>query len=161
MALAGKRLNISDPAAPASAQAVPPLVGRPLVALLPFVPCGRDTALRSLGNEIADRLRERLAADRALGAILISSEILAGAPVHALELICRELRVGHLISGKCHATGGEPSLYVELTDARDWHVRWAEFYRFGAESMLADDGQAIGLMVGQLRDALGERRPAR
>jgi hypothetical protein len=27
--------------------------------------------------------------------------------------------------------------------------------------MLADDGQAIGLMVGQLRDALGERRPAR
>jgi hypothetical protein len=110
-----------------------------------------------LGNDIADRLRDRLAADPALGAILISSEFLSNAPPHAVELICRELRVGHLISGKCHATGSEPSLYVELTDTRDWHVRWAEFYRFGAGAMLAEDGQAVAALVRQLRDALAER----
>ena len=151
-------LNTSGLAERAPTQEVLPRVGRPLVALLPFVPCGSDPALCTLGNDIADRLRERLAADPALGAILISSESLATAPAHALELICRELRVGHLISGKCHATGSAPSLYVELTDTRDWHVRWAEFYRFGAQSMFADDGQAIGLLVRQLRDALGQRR---
>ena len=78
-----------------------------------------------------------------MGAILISSDFLSNAPPHALELICRELRVGYLISGKCHATGSEPSLYVELTDTHDWHVRWSEFYRFGARSMLAEDGEAI------------------
>ena len=72
-------------------------------------------------------------------------------------LFCRELRVGYLISGKCHATGDEPSLYVELTDTRDWHVRWAEFYRFGAGSMLAEDGQAVAALVRQLRAALAER----
>jgi TolB-like protein len=153
-----RALTPSDLAEPASTKEVSPLVGRPLVALLPFVPCGSDPALRTLGNDIADRLRERLAADPALGAILISSESLATAPAHALELICRELRVGHLISGKCHATGSAPSLYVELTDTRDWHVRWAEFYRFGAQSMFAHDGQAIGILVRQLGDALGERR---
>jgi TolB-like protein len=151
-------LNTHALAEPASTQDVLPLVGRPLVALLPFVPCGSDPALRTLGNDIAEHLRERLAADPALGAILINSDSLATAPAHALELICRELRVGHLISGKCHATGSAPSLYVELTDTRDWHVRWAEFYRFGARSMFADDGQAISLLVRQLRDALGERR---
>ena len=133
-------------------------MGRPLVALLPFVPCGRDPALRRLGNKVAGRLRERLAADPALGAILISSELLAAAPVHAMELMCRELRVGHLISGKCHATGSEPSLYVELTDTHDWHVRWAEFYRLGARSMLAEDGEALSGLVRALREALVEYR---
>jgi TolB-like protein len=127
------------------------------VALLPFVPCGGDPGLRALGNDIAERLRDRLAADPAIGAILVSSEFLSKAPPHAVELICRELRVGHLISGKCHATGSEPSLYVELTDTRDWHVRWAEFYGFGAGSMLADDGEAVGALVRQLRDALVDR----
>lgn len=149
--------NPFDRADPDSPPRVTPLVGRPLVALLPFIPCGRDPALRRLGNDIADRLRLRLAADPAMGAILISSEFLSNAPPHAVELICRELRVGHLISGKCHATGDAPSLYVELTDTRDWHVRWAEFYRFGAESMLAEDGQAVSALVRQLRAALAER----
>jgi len=134
---------------------VRPLFGRPLV---PFIPCGRGEALRLLGNDIADRLRERLAADPAMGAILISSDFLSNAPPHAVELICRDLRVGHLISGKCHATGSEPSLYVELTDTHDWHVRWAEFYRFGARSMLAEDGEAISGMVRHLRTALAQQQ---
>ena len=132
--------------------------GRPLIAVLPFTPCGEDSRLRLLGSEIADRLRERLATDPATQAILISSDFLAQAPPHALELICRELRVGHLISGHCHATGDEPSLYVELADTRDWHIRWAEFYRFGARAMVADDGAAMDRLVAGLRNALAELR---
>jgi TolB-like protein len=152
-------LNTSPVPTPSDPQqAIPALIGRPLVALLPFVPCGFDPSLRVLGNRIADRLREQLAADPMMGAILISSDFLAAAPPHAVELICRELRVGHLISGKCHGTGSEPSLYVELTDTRDWHVRWSEFYRFNAGAFLADDGHAIASMVRQLRDAFAERR---
>jgi TolB-like protein len=135
-----------------------PLPGRPLVAVLPFTPCGKDPALRVLGNEIGDRLRERLAKDPATQAILISSDFLSQAPPHAIELICRELRVGHLISGKCHPTGDEPSLYVELTDARDWHVRWANFYRHGARAMLAEPGDAMNELVAELRGALAEQR---
>ncbi len=134
------------------------LPGRPLVAVLPFTPCGDDPRLALLGTEIADRLRERLASDPATRAILISSDFLAKAPPHALELICRELRVGHLISGKCHATGPEPSLYVELTDTREWHIRWADFQRFGARRMLAEDGEAMDRLVAQLRTTLAEHR---
>lgn len=149
--------TFQQPAPPSPLDSMP-LLGRPLVALLPFIPSGPDPALRLLGSDIADRLREQLAADPAVGAILISSEFLSRAPAHALELICRELRVGHLISGKCHATGEQPSLYVELTDTRDWHVRWAEFYRFGARSMLAEDGVVIASLVRQLRNALAAQR---
>ena len=76
-------------------------------------------------------------------AILISSDFLAKAPPHALELICRELRIGHLISGKCHGTGSEPSLYVELTETREWHIRWADFYGGGAHALLAEEGEAM------------------
>jgi TolB-like protein len=93
-----------------------------------------------------------------LQAILISSDFLAKAPPHALELICRELRVGHLISGKCHGTGGQPSVYVELTDTRDWHIRWADFYAGGAHALLAEDGKAMDALVKELRTELQHMR---
>ena len=131
-----------------------PLPVRPLVAVLPFIPHGGDGRLRLMGTELADRLRERLASDPAVQAILISSDFLAKAPPHALDLICRELRVGHLISGKCHATGDEPSVYVELTETRDWHIRWAEFYTGAARDLLAADGRALDAVAKELRNEL-------
>ena len=131
-----------------------PSPARPLVAILPFRGIGADDKLRLLGNEIADRLRERLARDPAVQAILISSDFLAKAPPHALELICRELSVGLLISGKCHGTGNQPSVYVELTDTRDWHIRWADFYAGGASALLDDDGEAMSQLVAELRGEL-------
>jgi adenylate cyclase len=137
----------------------PPLSRRPLIAVLPFAPNGDDPSLRLLGSELADRLRERLAGDPAMQAILISSDFLTKAPPHALELICRELRVGHLISGKCHGTGDQPSLYVELTDTREWHIRWADFYPGAARSLLAQDGDAMTALVAELRGALIEHQP--
>ena len=143
----------SDTALQPLPEALPPPT-RPLVAVLPFAPNGDDPALRLLGNELADRLRERLAADPQVQAILISSEFLAKAPAHAIDLVCRELRVGHLVSGKCHGTGGEPSLYIELSDTRDWHIRWADFHRGGARALLAEDGAALGALVASLRTAL-------
>ena len=133
-----------------------PLPVRPLVAVLPFAARGADGdgRLRLMGIELADRLRECLARDPAVQAILIDSDFLAKAPPHALDLICRELRVGHIITGKCHATAGEPSVYVELTATRDWHVRWAEFYSGGAPELLATDGVALGTMANELRREL-------
>ncbi len=154
----GTRVNSLQGPALDSPLAAAGFPGRPLVAVLPFTPCGADPQLALLGTEIADRLRERLAADPATQAILISSDFLAKAPPHALELICRELRVGCLVSGKCHATGTEPSLYVELTTTRDWHIRWAEFYRFGARRMLAEDGEGMNRLVADLRTTLAEHR---
>jgi TolB-like protein len=154
----GTRVNSLHGPALASPLAPAGIPGRPLVAVLPFTPCGNDPQLALLGTEIADRVRERLAADPATQAILISSDFLAKAPPHALELICRELRVGYLVSGKCHATGAEPSLYVELTTTRNWHIRWAEFHRFGARRLLADEGEAMGRLVANLRTSLAEHR---
>lgn len=133
---------------------------RPLVAVLPFKTLGGDASLQGLGDEIADLLRERLESDPVLHAILISSDFLSKAPPHAVELICRELRVGYLISGKCHGHGGEPSLYVEVTDTRDWHIRWANFYRERARAVLADEGNAMSELVASLRRLLIEQ-PAR
>lgn len=128
-----------------------------MVAVLPFTTSGSGPGLQQLGVEVTERLRESLAADPAMQAILVSSDFLAKAPPHALELICRELRVGHLITGKCHATGDEPSVYVELTDTRDWHVRWAEFYRGAARTLAAGDGPSLTALVGELRMALREQ----
>jgi TolB-like protein len=130
------------------------LPGRPLVAVLPFKPIGADPSLRLLGVELADTLRERLERDPKLQAILISSDFLAKAPPHAVELICRELRVGYLISGKCHANGAQPSLYVEVTETRDWHIRWAQFYRGQARELLAPGAEAMNELVESLRQLL-------
>jgi adenylate cyclase len=127
-----------------------PSPARPLVAVLPFTAHGPDPSLRLMCAELADRLREHLAQDPALQAILISSEFLAKAPPHALELICRELGVGHLISGRCHGTGKEPSVYVELTDTREWCIRWADFYGGGARALLAQDSDAMAALVQEL-----------
>lgn len=128
---------------------------RPLVAVLPFTPGEEEPALRLLGNDIADLLRERLAQDPALQAILISSDFLSKAPPHALELICRELRIGFLVAGHCHP-GDPASLYIELTDTRDWHVRWARFFRGTAHTLLAQDGAEMGKVVAHLRRELVE-----
>jgi TolB-like protein len=126
---------------------------RPLVALLPFTH-GADPELRLLGGEIADLLRERLARDPALQSILISSDFLAKAPPHALDLVCRELRVGYVISGKCHGDADEPSLYVELADTHDWNVQWAHFFGGTARSLLSPDSTAMREVAAALRREL-------
>ena len=153
----GPALNLPT-ATPAPSVPVAPPPRRPLVAVLPFTPGGEDPALRLLGNDIADLLRERLAQDADLQAVLISSEFLAQAPPHAVELVCRELGIGFLVSGQCHGTGQRPSLYVELTDTRDWHIRWARFFRGTAHALLAESGAEMGLLVANLRRELVEQR---
>lgn len=134
--------------------------GRPLVAVMPFVATVDDPQLRLLGTEIADTLRERLASEPQLQAILISSEFLAKAPPHALELVCRELRVGYLVSGKCHPAGGQPSLYIEVADTREWHVQWAQFVCNAARSLVIPGSKEMDDLVFELRDML-VRHPAR
>jgi len=129
-------------------------VRRPLVAVLPFAPAGGDPALRALGSEVANLLRERLAAVPALNAILISSEFLDRAPEHALELICRQLHIGHLITGKCYRQPDGESLYVELTDTREWNVQWAQFCRGDARTLLAPDSPALATLQTALQGAL-------
>jgi TolB-like protein len=148
--------HASPPPQPAALAFPTPL--RPLVAVLPFTPATEDPSLRLLGGEIADTLRERLQRDPALQAILISSDFLSQAPPHAVELICRELRVGFLVSGKCHPNGRHPSLYLELTETYDWHIRWAEFYSGAARTLLAPDAEPMTDLVTVLRRMLVERR---
>lgn len=146
-----------DPALPAPA-ALLDCGRRPLVAVLPFGPDGYHPALRLVGGEIADALRERLAQDPALQPILTRSDLLAKAPPHAVELVCRELGVGHILFGRCHGTRAQVSLYVELTDTRAWHVRWARFFRGNARRLLAGDSEEMARMVQGLRGAL--RKPS-
>jgi TolB-like protein len=150
---------LSPPSATALSAIAPPapLRRRPLVAVLPFTPGAEDASLRLLGNDIADLLRERLALDAALQAILISSDFLAKAPPHAVDLICRELRIGYLVSGQCHGSGERASLYVELTDTRDWHIRWARFFRGTAHKLLGETGAEMGQLVANLRRELVEQ----
>lgn len=127
---------------------------RPLVAVLPFAADAADPALRLLGADIADLLRERLAQDPQVQAILISSEFLAQAPPHALELVCRELEVGALVAGRCHGPASAPSLYVELADTRAWHVRWARVFHGNARALLAPGSPEMDAVVAGLRTVL-------
>lgn len=132
---------------------------RPLVAVLPFG-CGQDDAsVRMLATEAADLLRDLLAATPDVGSILISSDFLSRAPDHALELICRQLRVGYLISGTCYCFGGHTSLYIELADTRSWHVVWAEFLKGNARDLLDPSGDTMAGVLEGLRQAL-RRHPS-
>lgn len=136
--------------------AVPGL--RPLVAVLSFTPVDDDEGLRLLGGEISDALRECLARDPALRTILIDSDFLAKAPPHALELACRALRVGHVLSGQCHGRGAQASVYVEVAETRAWNVRWARLYKGNARSLLVQDGETLTQLVTELRPVLMPRR---
>lgn len=127
---------------------------RPLVAVLPFQAVGDDEALRLLGSDLADAVREGLGRAPAVRAILISSEFLQRAPEHAIELICRHLGVGHLVSGRCHRTPVGPSLYIELSDTREWHVRCARFFRGNAQELLAADSEAMISLQALLQQTL-------
>lgn len=127
---------------------------RPLVAVLPFACQQDDAALRILGTDAADLLRETLALTPELGAILISSDFLARAPAHALELICRQLRVGFLVSGKCYRSGPYFSVYIELADTRDWHVLWADFIKGHGRDLLVPGSTALDGVVAGVRRAL-------
>ena len=130
-------------------------IRRPLVAVLPFAPAGEDEALRLLGSGLAQQLRAGLALAPAISAILISSEFIERAPEHALELICRQLRIGHLVTGKCSrdARGG-CSLYVELTDTRDWNVHWAQVFRGTADAMMLPESTELARMQASVQAAL-------
>ena len=131
---------------------------RPLVAVLPFSAPAEHPELRALSAELADALRERLAEDPALQAILISSDFLAKAPPHALELACRQLGVGYVISGNCHP-GPHPTLYVELADTRDWTIHWAHAFRGDARTLLPEDSADMASLVEVLRHELATRPP--
>lgn len=149
-------MDIQHEKSQSAAIEVPPPLRRPLVAVLPFTPSGEDPLLRMLGADIADLLRERLTQDPALQAILISSDFLAKAPPHAVELICRELGIRYLVSGHCHGQGESASLYVELTHTRDWHIRWAHFFGGNAQALLAPQSADMTRLVAALRHELVE-----
>jgi TolB-like protein len=132
--------------------------GLPLVAVMPFSAHGADPGLVPMGLAITNTLKEGLLRSPRMESILVESETLANAPPHAVELVCRELRVGHLIAGKCHGTGTEPSLYIEVADTRGWHIQWAHFYRGGARAMLEPDSQPMATLVDILQRALAPER---
>jgi TolB-like protein len=128
---------------------------RPLVAVLPFAPAGEDAALRLLGSGLAQQLRLGLAQAPAISAILINSEFLERAPEYALELICRQLHIGHLVSGRCSRDArGNCSLYVELTDTRDWNVHWAQVFRGTAGAMMLPESTELAQLQASVQAAL-------
>lgn len=127
---------------------------RPNIAVLPFLANGNHPELLMLGRAVRYRLRDRLEREPALRGRVIQSARLDHSPPHALELLCRELHVGHLIIGKCHPTGRNPSLYVELAETRSWHVRWADFLVGGARQLLAAESPKMDAMVAALRTEL-------
>ncbi|MCG2591819.1 hypothetical protein LZ009_03405 [Ramlibacter sp. XY19] len=128
---------------------------RPLVAVMPFAPAGDDAALRLLGSGLAQQLRTGLMQTPAIEAILVNSEFIERAPEHALELICRQLRIGHLVTGRCSrdARGG-CSLYVEVTDTRDWAVHWAQVFRGTADAMMLPESSELARMLASVQAAL-------
>jgi TolB-like protein len=130
-----------------------PILRRRLVAVLPFASVDGGTPLRLLGEDIADTLREQLARSPQLSTILISSAFLERAPEHALELVCRQLRVGYLVTGRCYPCGAGASLYVELTDTRDWKIHWARFFRGNAHELLAPASPAMASLQSCLATA--------
>lgn len=138
-----------------------PVTRRPLVAVLPFGAPSGDPALKLLGTELTDVLRDHLARSPEVGAILISSDFLARAPEHALELICRQLHVGFLITGRCYRVADRDSLYVELADTREWHVLRADFFSGNARALLAPDSKEMARLVTALSAALVLQRFAR
>lgn len=138
-----------------------PVARRPLVAVLPFGAPSEDPALKLLGTELADALRDSLARSPEVGAILISSDFLARAPEHALELICRQLHVGYLITGRCYRMGNRDSLYVELADTREWHVVRADFFSGNARSLLVPGSPEMAQLTTALSAALVLQRVAR
>jgi TolB-like protein len=137
----------------------PALLRRPLVAVLPFGSVDGDASLALLGSELAEMVRERLAGVPELRAILISSAFLERAPEHALDLICRQLHVGRLVTGRCHRAATGASLFVEVSETREGKVLWASFLRGTAHELLAPDSAQMERLHVGLAQALRPQSP--
>jgi TolB-like protein len=127
---------------------------RPLVAVLPFDAADGDAALRLLGSELADLLREGLSAMPDLRTILIRSECLERAPDYALDLICRQLRIGQLVTGRCHHTPVGNALYIEVSETREGKVLWARYLRGEPRELLAPESPQLAALRDELAHAL-------
>lgn len=133
---------------------------RPLMAVLPFTSGQPDDELRLLCADLSDLLRDTLASTPELGSTLIRSDFLSRAPEHALELICRQLRVGYLVSGTCYRLGHGTSLYIELADTRRWHIVWADYLKGNARDLLDPASAASARVLAGLRHSLRHHHPA-
>ena len=60
-----------------------------------------------------------------------------------------------MVTGKCYRhPNGRSFLYVELTDTRDWHVRWAQVCRGTAHDLLLPESAELASVQAGLQGAL-------
>jgi TolB-like protein len=127
------------------------------VGILPFDAAGGDAALRLLGSELADLLRDRLAAAPDLPTILIGAHWLDRAAVEPPHLVWRQLRLGQLITGRCHRTATGIGLFIEMSEAGEGKVLWARFVRADARELLAPGSATLSALHDDLAHALRTR----
>lgn len=99
---------------------------RPGIAVLPFECSTGDDPPGILGEALADEINAQLSPSRDLDVISgLSTRGLRGRRLSVVE-VGHQLRAAYVLSGRYRGVDGDVRLHVELADARDASVLWAE-----------------------------------
>lgn len=145
---------VVEPVAPPPIMPVEPTV-RPSIAVLPFRLLAANEAHTAIADALPDELIGELARLRWLFVIARGSSFRFRAPDPDLAAIGRMLGVRYCLTGTAEVAGARLVVGVELVDARDGGVVWAD--RF--ESSVADVHATRAAIVARVVAALELRIP--
>lgn len=129
---------------------------RPLLAVLPFEQRGGSDAGddRVIGDWIAEASIVLLSKAPTLRLVSrLSTTAFRGRQASAAELRAA-LRADYLVSGSYVARGARVTLSVELTDAADGAVVWAEHIAGSVDDLLAPQSETLMALVGGVQRAV-------
>ncbi len=118
--------TVADALAPSSADPAQPADERPSIAVLPFTPIGSDADYRAIADAVPAELISTLSRLRWLKVIARGSSFRFRSDAQDFESIGAALGVSYILSGTVELFAPMIALSIELTDARNGHVVWAE-----------------------------------
>ncbi len=146
---------VVTPAVVPPSVAAEPVTARPSIAVLPFRILGAADAYAAIADALPDELITELARLRWLFVIARGSSFRFRAPDPDLAAVGRTLGVRYCVTGTVEIAGGRLAVGVQLVDARDGGVVWAD----RLVSAVADVHATRAAIVAQIVAALELRIP--
>jgi adenylate cyclase len=120
---------------------------RPTIAVIPFSTRSAEPLHQMLGEALADEVIAALSRTSELHVISRLSTTVFRAQHHAVDKIRDHLGARYILSGMCRTIGSTLALFVELIDAHNSHVVWADNLKGGVQDVFAAGDDLIARLV--------------
>jgi adenylate cyclase len=130
---------------------------RPTVAVIPFASRGAEAQHALIGEAVADELIAALSKTSELHVISRLSTTAFGnrpADAKAFDDIREHLGASYVLSGRCTVIGQQVSLFVELAEASDSRIVWANTLKGTVQGLFNPQDDALAQIVSAVSSAV-------